>query len=489
MGMRIRSRVGQGEETGATLVIVAIMLVALLGMLVLVLDVGGLLLKRRYMVQSADAAALAAAESCAVGANTVIGNPGQPAGDPKTEALKYAQGQRSTPDTTVLPGTGADAGGIVESATVGCQTQPAGHVSVSYTTQQSLFFAGIFGYGPSSAVGARSTAEWVPGGAANPVPFAIQVGSFQSGNCDVPNAPIGTICHFWEDNGGGGAGGFGGSSFGYVDTNPNAWNVNPNVCPINSNKGSLTGYAGAGGYNGTTPLPALNYPAITWVCGTNGLTDPTFQALWDYHVAHPQDLFAFPVVDGPPNIKTQGSFVSAWNVIGFVKMKLLDICRAKQNNCLSGDTLGGGSGTCQYSVAPSFSGSLDLDLGTGAGQTGSCPNTAANVDSLTGLTLTGCGQANGSPCSLGTDYTYDTVNHVITFIGPARSQNVTIDFNWQIYGKCGQPASNASGYCFVLQWEGIQLGNAPGGKNFGIDTVRLCDVAIVNSCKSLTAGP
>ena len=486
MGVRIRSRVGQGEETGATLVIVAIMLVALLGMVVLVLDVGGLLLKRRYMVQSADAAALAAAESCAVGANTVLGN-GQPAGDPKTTALTFAQGQRSTPDTTVLPGAGADAGGIVESATVGCQTQPAGHVSVSYTTQQALFFAGVFGYGPSSAVGARSTAEWVPGGASNPVPFAVQVGSFQSGNCDVPTAPIGTICHFWEDNGGSSAGGFGGSSFGYVDTNPNAWNVaDPNHdCPKDSNKGSLTGYAGAGGYNGTTPLPTLNYPAITWVCGTNGLTDPTFQALWDYHVANPQVLFSFPVVDGPPNIVTQGSFISAWNVIGFVKMKLLDICRAKQKDCLSNTPFGASSGACEYSVAPSFSGSLDLDLGAGVGQSKVCPNTSANVDSLTGLTLTGCGQASGSPCTLGTDYTYDSVNHIVTFIGPARSQNVTVDFSWQIYGKCGQPASNASGYCFVLQWEGIQLGNAPGGKNFGIDTVRLCDVTITGSCKSL----
>ncbi|MEA2550760.1 MAG: hypothetical protein QOE25_529, partial [Actinomycetota bacterium] len=138
------------------------------------------------------------------------------------------------------------------------------------------------------------------------------------------------------------------------------------------------------------------------------------------------------------------------------------------------------------SVSPSFTGQLDLDSGVGVGQSGTCPGTSANVDTLTALTLKGCGNGANSPCTLGSDYTYDTANHIVQFSGAPRTGNVTIDFDWSIYGKCGVPASNASGYCFVLEWEGIQLGNAKGGDNFGVVGTRLCDVTITKSCKSLS---
>ena len=49
------------EWTGLTV----LALIAIMGMLVLTIDVGGLLLKRRAMVNASDAAALAAAQSCA----------------------------------------------------------------------------------------------------------------------------------------------------------------------------------------------------------------------------------------------------------------------------------------------------------------------------------------------------------------------------------------------------------------------------------------
>ena len=52
------------EERGATVVIVILSLFALFGMIVLVVDVGGLLYARRGMVNASDAAALAAAQSC-----------------------------------------------------------------------------------------------------------------------------------------------------------------------------------------------------------------------------------------------------------------------------------------------------------------------------------------------------------------------------------------------------------------------------------------
>ena len=58
------------DQEGVTAVIVALCLIALFGMLVLIVDVGGLLWKRREMVSGADAAALAAAKTCSVPAVT-----------------------------------------------------------------------------------------------------------------------------------------------------------------------------------------------------------------------------------------------------------------------------------------------------------------------------------------------------------------------------------------------------------------------------------
>ena len=57
-------RLRRGEE-GAVAVIVVLSLVALIGVTVLTVDVGQLLFKRRAMVNASDAAALAAAQSCA----------------------------------------------------------------------------------------------------------------------------------------------------------------------------------------------------------------------------------------------------------------------------------------------------------------------------------------------------------------------------------------------------------------------------------------
>ena len=65
--------------------IVALSLIAIFSMLVLTVDVGGLLLARRAMVNASDAAALAAAQSCASAEDTL---------DPEAQADAYADAQR-----------------------------------------------------------------------------------------------------------------------------------------------------------------------------------------------------------------------------------------------------------------------------------------------------------------------------------------------------------------------------------------------------------
>ena len=75
---RVRERAD--EESGATLVMFALSLIVLLGMVALVVDGGGMFVAKRRVVAGADAAALAAAQSCASS---------QPAQAP-SEADRYA---------------------------------------------------------------------------------------------------------------------------------------------------------------------------------------------------------------------------------------------------------------------------------------------------------------------------------------------------------------------------------------------------------------
>jgi Flp pilus assembly protein TadG len=73
---------GREGERGAVAIIVTLCLVAIMAMLVLTMDVGTLLLTRRAMVNAADAAALAAAQSCGLHAGEV---------DANGQIVKYAQ--------------------------------------------------------------------------------------------------------------------------------------------------------------------------------------------------------------------------------------------------------------------------------------------------------------------------------------------------------------------------------------------------------------
>src|SRR5436190_1568142 len=145
MAVYLRARLDPENERGAVVVIVALSLIAIVGMVVLTVDVGGLLYRRRQMVSASDAAALAAAESCALGSVK--------AGDPEANADTFAQDNVQA--VTI-------AGGIVTGETANCTPgTPArsGHVTVQYQTTQDLWFAGIFGRSQNDVV-TKATAEW-----------------------------------------------------------------------------------------------------------------------------------------------------------------------------------------------------------------------------------------------------------------------------------------------------------------------------------------
>ena len=145
-----------GDESGVTLVIVALCLVSLIGMIVLVVDVGGLLLNRRAMVNASDAAALSAAKSCIL----------PPSMDPQTP--------EQAADALAADNSGAadvsNPSNILQSS--GCDTADTGYVTVQYGANQQLFFAGLFGQGQGH-VTTQATAIWGPAGSVNPMPIVI----------------------------------------------------------------------------------------------------------------------------------------------------------------------------------------------------------------------------------------------------------------------------------------------------------------------------
>ena len=109
------------DEHGATAVIVVLSLLALFGLIVLTVDVGQLLFQRRGMVNASDAAALAAAQTCAGLDDT---------DSPEAMADAFALNNVGNA-ITALPN-------ITEM--VGCDSEAYGHVSVEYA-MSSLFAA------------------------------------------------------------------------------------------------------------------------------------------------------------------------------------------------------------------------------------------------------------------------------------------------------------------------------------------------------------
>jgi len=180
--MRVTERLSRrngSDERGATAVIVALSLIAILGMVVLTVDVGQLLFKRRAMVNASDAAALAAAQSCAGLTDS---------DSPESMADVFAIDNVSTANSGVA--------NIIDIA--GCDGPPFGHVTVEYEMQQELFFAGVLGFDGPAAVKTKATAGWGPAGGATPVPIVVYTGNDQ-GNCDIQEG-IGpdVACYLWS---------------------------------------------------------------------------------------------------------------------------------------------------------------------------------------------------------------------------------------------------------------------------------------------------
>ena len=243
------------DEGGAVLLIVTFALLAMAGMLVLVFDLGSLVSTRRTAVKAADAAALAAAQSCF---------DGDAAGAPvAAQQLGLANMDDSGAS---LSGTTAT---IIEQE--GCGTsRDYGYVTVRVTTNQALRFAPIIGI-DSHDISAEATAAWgmVVG---PPVPVMASIGGPNAfSSCDVPDPTPGQTCYILMDNDHNGGGQFGFLSL----TNWYPVGTDPMMMDCNAGGGTnllRDQIAGIG-------MPRYVYGAPAWSCKLSGESAQTWPTL------------------------------------------------------------------------------------------------------------------------------------------------------------------------------------------------------------------
>ena len=466
--MRVTKRIPDREgERGATAVIVTLSLIALLGLTVLTVDVGQLLFKRRSMVNASDAAALAAAQSCAG-----LGDSDVPEALADTFALDNA--------TAINSG----AGNIVQMT--GCDGPTFGNLTVRYESEQGLFFAGVLGANGPAAVNTEATAGWGPTGSANPMPIVVYTGQSQ-GNCDIQEGiGIGVQCYLWYDNDL-----FNQSSFGFLnlctanDPCTQGWDVSAGAqCP---NVGASLRSDWING-NWTGGPNETNYPAPTFVCRVSGLTSSNWSDLearagpagHTPNVIDEHDLI-FPVNDCNTQVDTNGNAIGCnatvapdkYNIIGFIVLHLEQVLDQKSE-------WQGNSGSCDFGPVNMTPTIPDFDLDTLQVSEG-CPS----YDTIAPprLTAPGNNPFQCNPCTEGTHYTYDPNTHVIDWIGNNRN-NVTITWDWSQGGPCGVAPNNSSAVCIKTSTVEVRFGGSGVCEecpDFGLRSVRLCDLQI-GSC-------
>lgn len=443
-------------ERGATAVIVTLSLIALLGVIVLTVDVGQLLFKRRSMVNASDAAALAAAQSCA--------------------GLDDADVPEAVADAFALDNLGSVntvGGNIVEM--VGCDGPPFGHVTVEYTTSQDLFFAGVLGFEGPATVRTRATAGWGPLGSANPLPIVVYTGQEQ-GNCDIQEGtPAGESCYMWYDNDL-----FNNSAFGFLnlctanDPCQQGWDVDAgDNCP--SVGASLRDQWIEGSWTGG---PNEVEPPFVYVCRVDGIAEKNWSDLEERelpggHVLGQEDTadLIFPVNDCTNQILPDGSVGCSttvapekYAIIGFIVLHLDDV--------LDSAAEWGGSSMRSCSARMDLATNQIVPLSS-LGPAGQCPTTTpSGVDNFA---------INGQASS--PNWTYDDATKSFTWTGPD-AKRAEIGFDWWLDGECGRPPNDSSAVCLKVTTVEVRFGGPTICENcpdFGVRGVRLCDMTI-GSC-------
>jgi len=440
LGRRLDAR----DERGATILVVVLALVAIFGMVVLVVDIGGALVVRRQMVRSADAAALAAAYSFAKD-EAICDQP-----------LTWPTAQQKAAEYAVYNADGT----LLTSFTPKCD-QSTVTVDVQSRTVKYIF-APIIG-GPSErTVPATATAVWGPLSGGNPMP--IELDPVLTRNCVYvdpntqttfkPPGPCPT--GYWFDN-------QDLTNSGWGLMNLASWGVDPGA-----NCNNVGGADQLGDWiTQADPISVALEDNPTYVCTTDGGKTPnwvTDLASW----AGSGKVFLFPINDPAQMVYGPPTSQQKYAIIGLAPMVIVAVYDVGKDP----DAAIGTQSSCTGSYSfTSGNTTVDLDTVVLPTVSGSCPNGTVTPSDIGTPTL--LDPATGKKINSG--WSYDASTHVITWTA-AVPKNVNIQFDWRGGGACPGHAPDPNAYCLVLSWGGPQVITGPpdpDAQDFGARGIRL----------------
>jgi hypothetical protein len=531
--MRVRPRrVGIADERGATVVLVVICLVAMLGMTALAVDAGSLIVHRRRLVKIADSAALAAALSYGLDEAQCGTNDAPADAAATTVAQQNAQPYAAAPTLAIVRD---------------CTNQI---VKVTATAPATLGFAPVLGFSNTRDVHAIGRARW--GGAHAFFGSALMLRADILKHCGLIPMPADTdpppdiVCSFWINNGN--PNDLGNSEWAMLNLFTQSaaaqygtqwgWDV-----PFNYNcaQGVDAGWRARWLTQGVSWSLPLEAPGVTYVCPGSGNGQSVIQALktqqykikqWPINCAWQNPTSSTlpyasenpsPECDGPDHGQVQSNGGSwslcppdsctnpwAYDIIGFVPLQIWDFPRGDTPEAI-GTPAVDVNGQCAkpnvgftYTVGQPAPTML-LDTMTGNG----CPGQPYPY--ITTISPFGTNpatpvpylwtQTSGrnpvktvyTPCTnsttllpAGCSYNYDAASHVITWMLPSNISNMHVEYNWNHHvdaqpGLCGSRAPDPNATCLVLKWAGPQqggedVGPGGGGYNFGTNGVSLCTI-------------
>jgi hypothetical protein len=252
------------DERGVATAVVLVSMLFIVSVIALAIDGGMLLFQRRHIVNTADGAALAAAQAYANGATTgaTCGTNDSPAIQ-QADSVATGNWSSAVRDSYTCPYV--DKKGVTHPNTV----------KVVYHADVQALFMGAVGLGSTHPVKATAVAAWgTPGGAVNLMPFELNADLVQ-GSCGAPNPQPGTPCVFWYANNTGNSSQWGILNLCTLDAqakgacNNVGWDVGPGASGCSS---TGTAYDRTILQSGFPYALTLHQPPPTYVCVQSGLT-------------------------------------------------------------------------------------------------------------------------------------------------------------------------------------------------------------------------
>lgn len=336
--MRVRVRLR--DDSGATAVIVAILILALVGMLALAVDGGILWVKYRGVRTANDAAALAAAYSCATG-----------------EGLAGAETAADTIAATNVADASSTQPGTYPQ---GCVVE-GGQVTVYFGGEQTLMFGPAIGVSSPRPVAAQATALWGgAGGASNVAPLMLSLDRLS--DCDIPDGPdlvVGVSrCFFWWDNGTpNDTTALTNAEWGLVDLT--TWGVEPwGGCGGNVSQSDVGNWI-TNGYPGSLLID----PSPEYVCRGSGFQGNALNNDIETQVG---EILFFPVNDPQQQVQSGGTLcrpdgvdgpctVQKYAMVGFAALEVVHVWTGQNAQAMCGQiATNNGSLRCLEAVWQGF---------------------------------------------------------------------------------------------------------------------------------------